>query len=182
MTRLTNNLGITFAHIKEIAGYPGYFASKDGVIYSTRKGALSELKPRIRNGYLRVNVRSGSGRKTSVTKPIHQLVLLAFTGEMPRHCNLTRHLNGDPFDNRLDNIRWGTHKENSADSLIHGTAACLKFGEKAPATKLSDEDVLNIEKMVLDGEKKLRVARKFNISAAHVRDIVNHRTRKYLWA
>jgi hypothetical protein len=33
-----------------------------------------------------------------------------------------RHLDGNPINNRLENLRWGTHKENKADAIKHGTA------------------------------------------------------------
>ncbi|PHM66709.1 HNH endonuclease signature motif containing protein [Xenorhabdus stockiae] len=182
MTESTLDSGDLHVLIKEIKGFPGYFASKEGEIFSLRTNQLKRLKTRIRHGYKRVNVRSGTGRKTVVTKPVHQLVLLAHKGDKPKECDLTRHLNGNPLDNRLENLRWGTHKENVLDSIRHGTAVCLSYGEKAVATKLSDDDVLKIEQRVLNGKSKLSVAREFGISASHVRSIVNHRTRRYLWA
>lgn len=51
---------------------------------------------------------------------VHRLVTLAFLGE-PGDGQEVRHLNGQPKDNRLENLRWGTKRENMADKLIHGT-------------------------------------------------------------
>jgi hypothetical protein len=31
------------------------------------------------------------------------------------------HYNGDPTDNRLENLRWDTRKANVADAIRHGT-------------------------------------------------------------
>jgi hypothetical protein len=31
-----------------------------------------------------------------------------------------RHLDGNPSNNRPDNLRWGTAKENAADMIRHG--------------------------------------------------------------
>jgi hypothetical protein len=31
-----------------------------------------------------------------------------------------RHLNGDPFDNRLENLAWGTARDNAEDRMRHG--------------------------------------------------------------
>lgn len=51
--------------------------------------------------------------------PAHRLVLEAFIGAAPEG-HETRHLNGDPSDNRLSNLAWGTSSENSQDTLAHG--------------------------------------------------------------
>ena len=48
-------------------------------------------------------------------------MLMAFVGPRPSTNHVTRHLNGDYQDNRLDNLAWGTPKENSSDKLQHGT-------------------------------------------------------------
>lgn len=45
---------------------------------------------------------------------IHRLVLDAFAGPRPEGMEC-RHLNGDPKDNRLRNLVWGTRAENMAD-------------------------------------------------------------------
>ena len=51
---------------------------------------------------------------------IHSLVLLAFRGE-PKTGEVVRHLNGNPRDNRLENLEYGTPKENSQDMVRHRT-------------------------------------------------------------
>jgi hypothetical protein len=51
---------------------------------------------------------------------VHRLVLEAFVGPCPPGME-TRHLNGDPSDNRLVNLAWGTPSENNLDRVKHGT-------------------------------------------------------------
>lgn len=34
---------------------------------------------------------------------------------------MCRHLNGNPYDNRLENLAWGTPSENMLDKVRHGT-------------------------------------------------------------
>lgn len=68
-------------------------------------------------GYLQVSLRD---RQTVKKRFIHRLVLSTFVGEAgPREeC---RHLNGDPTDNRLVNLQWGSKAENLRDKTRHGT-------------------------------------------------------------
>lgn len=51
---------------------------------------------------------------------VHRLVLAAFVGPCPDGME-TRHMNGDPADNRLENLRYGTPSENNLDRVRHGT-------------------------------------------------------------
>jgi hypothetical protein len=50
---------------------------------------------------------------------IHRLVLLAFVGPIPKGM-IVRHLNDIKTDNRLVNLRYGTHLENSFDIITNG--------------------------------------------------------------
>lgn len=70
-----------------------------------------------KGGYPHVRL---SVNKDSKTWPVHRLVLLAFVGPLPVG-QLTRHLNGTPSDNRLENLCYGTPLENVRDALRHGT-------------------------------------------------------------
>jgi hypothetical protein len=55
----------------------------------------------------------------SVARRVHTLVLAAFVGPRPAGM-VIRHLNGIESDNRLENLRYGTHSENSKDIVLHG--------------------------------------------------------------
>lgn len=75
------------------------------------------LRTPLSNGYLRATLDLGrSKRKWSV----HQLVCMAFHGEKPEWAHGVRHLNGDPLDNRPQNLAWGTSTENNRDTVRHG--------------------------------------------------------------
>jgi hypothetical protein len=50
------------------------------------------------------------------------MVLETFVGE-PTPNQQVRHLNGDKRNNCLDNLAWGTAKENAADRESHGNTA-----------------------------------------------------------
>ncbi|MBV9919268.1 MAG: NUMOD4 motif-containing HNH endonuclease [Pseudonocardia sp.] len=70
------------------------------------------------DGYLGVELRRGDGKRT--VRLVHCLVMEAFVGLKPAGM-LVRHLDGDPTDNRLVNLAYGTPSENQLDKVRHGT-------------------------------------------------------------
>lgn len=157
--------------MKEIPNYTGYYATTDGKIYSKRSGELIQLHGRMRKGYLRVNLISSSPKGKLVTEPIHKLVLETYIGKRPDGY-VCRHLNGNSTDNRLENLCWGTQKENIQDSIRHGTAACLRCGENAIAAKLKEKDVIKIRELYKEGYLQRDIASIFFISRRYVSEIV----------
>lgn len=51
---------------------------------------------------------------------VHRLVMAAFVGPCPDGMEVC-HNDGDPTNNRLENLRYGTSKDNAADQHRHGT-------------------------------------------------------------
>lgn len=87
---------------------------KDGRVLQIA-GRLKKLTV-DRKGYQIVGLtQDGKTRR----RYVHHLVLEAFVGlrERGQEC---RHLDGDPLNNRLDNLAWGTSSENTWDTLRHG--------------------------------------------------------------
>lgn len=115
---------------KDVPGYEGcYQVSNTGNVRSltrqielTRDGTHYKktiagrlLRPgRMTEGHLSVALGRGNSHC------VHKLVLLAFVGPRPEGLEC-RHLNGVPADNRLENLRWGTRRENILDAVSHGT-------------------------------------------------------------
>ena len=163
--------------MKQVDGYPGYFADEKGYIYSHRSGSLRRLSQRMHRGYYRVNIISELNSFRKMTVDVHTLVLLAFEGPRPKG-QVCRHLNGNPLDNRPSNLRWGTHKENMQDQLRHGTAACLRHGEESTASKLSLSEVMEIRKLYEQGYLQRQIADLFGVTQRHVSDIVRGQTWK----
>ncbi len=67
----------------------------------------------------------------------HKAVLEAFVGPRPQGMECC-HNNGDPFDNRLENLRWDTPRNNQLDRIKHGTS---NRGERCAAAKLTEAQV-----------------------------------------
>lgn len=88
-----------------------YCVSDDGVVFGLRG---RPLKPYVgdRAGHLRVDLKD--------RRPyVHQLVAEVFIGPCPDGQEV-RHLNGDPADNRVENLAYGTRSENLRDSVRLG--------------------------------------------------------------
>lgn len=117
---------------KEIAGSKQYAVSSLGRVRSK----FRILKQTIsKKGYCKVHVRMMDGRE--VTDTVHRLVLLTFVGK-PRQRHQCRHLDGNPQNNCLSNLRWGSVTENARDRKRHGTQA---GGETHWKAVLSDAQV-----------------------------------------
>lgn len=89
--------------------------------YVRKGGPLKNHAKDGHGGHHQVRIGGRSGR----WRTVHQLVLEAFVGPIPPGMEV-RHLNGDPTDNRLENLAYGTHSENMRDRLAHGTDPHLK--------------------------------------------------------
>jgi predicted XRE-type DNA-binding protein len=134
-----------------VKGCPDYKVSSDGKVWSKRKFKhWTELKSKPNHdGYLRVSVFDSRGRRRAGF--IHVLVLEAFVGKCPEGMEC-RHLNGVHADNRLENLRWGTHLKNMADQKRHGTHKIKAKGEANGYAKLTERLVKKIRKWYASGD------------------------------
>jgi hypothetical protein len=123
-----------------ITGFDGiYFVSNLGRIRrKNKRGKWAILKGSAAgNGYRKIIL---CDYERQDHRYIHHIVLEAFVGPRPKGCE-TCHGDGDRKNNRVDNLRWDTRKNNFADKLAHGTQA---WGETHPLRKLSAAEVIAI--------------------------------------
>lgn len=122
-----------------------------------------------RGGYLRVVICDGRGGRR--TASVHRLVLSAFRGSPPFDL-VARHRNGIRTDNRLSNLEWGTHSQNYADSVRHGTAVRL-MGERNGRSKLTDAQREEIRRLYsAGGVTQEALGRRFGVSSSAVFAVV----------
>lgn len=123
----------------EVPGYSGvYEVSDQGRVRSNRSGepVILRLSPSS-DGHLRVRLGAGRENRHSV----HRLVLFTFRGEAPPGTEGC-HNDGDPSNNRLENLRWDTRSNNAKDALRHGKSNVLRqVGVGHPLARFSDDDV-----------------------------------------
>jgi len=148
--------------LTQIPNFPDYYITKNGDVYSTKRKKLKKLKTHTRNGYLRVGFMKDG---ISTTHSVHRLVLETFVGECPTSM-ICRHLNGTRDNNQLDNLSWGTYKENMDDKLLHG-----RYG-----IKLTELDVIDIRVRYANGERPCDIKKEYNLSGAIVGNIISGKT------
>lgn len=153
---------------RPVFGYEGYYeVSNLGGIKSLHKG-----KVRIRSlgkdtdGYYQVDLyKNGDG--SGKVKKVHILVLEAFV--CPRPVGMMGlHNDGNPQNNHLTNLRWGTQSENEQDKKNHGTDGC---GSRNGSAKLGENDVIEIRRLLSLGVTQVNIASQFKITQAQVSQI-----------
>lgn len=157
---------------KTIPGYEGkYEVSSLGQIRSLRGGKYKNLRYWANwNRYLLVGL---SARKLAV----HRVVALAFLGPCPKGKECA-HLNGDRQDNRAENLRYVTRKENHAHKHLHGTA---QKGERGGRAILKNAQVEFIRREYSAGRmNQSELARHFGLSHGTIWSIVRRKTWTHL--
>jgi hypothetical protein len=132
--------------LKTIPEFPNYAITKDGRVWSKsreRKG-IGVFKTRFYQGrwlnpvnikdYLHVDLCS-DGKIFHAR--LNRLMLETYVGPCPAGMEAC-HNNGIRTDNRLENLRWDTHKANQQDMIKHGHTL---LGSKNPMTKLTADKV-----------------------------------------
>ncbi len=159
---------------RPISGFDGYEVSSLGRVRNwhrrgyKRSGQSAEpshlLAPmRNRKGYLTVHLWANGGK---FTRFVHRLVIDAFCGP-GQEGEVCRHLDGNPQNNRPENLMWGTPLENMADQERHGTRP---KGERVHGSRLSASDVSAIRALP-PATRSSDVARAYSVDPGTIRRI-----------
>jgi len=168
---------------RQIPGHPRYAINEHGVILSICRDAMGAdrewheartLCPtKDRRGYQRVALCRDSRRHPF---QVHTLVLMTFVGPCPDGLQC-RHLDGNPSNNHVLNLVWGTSLENQRDKILHGR---VNQGENNGHAKLTKDDVKIIRSRLANGELHETIANEFNVHAGTVSKIARRETWKHI--
>lgn len=154
---------------KEVDGFPAYRVSDAGEIETCwqwgafyagmeveKKWKQLPVKPNDK-GYMPVNLRDvgGKGRRTH----LHRLVAEAHVSPQPFENACVRHLDGNPRNNRAENLAWGTYLDNENDKLAHGT-----HRSRITNAKLTPEKMSTAKKMRAAGATTNAIAKAVGVS------------------
>jgi len=148
-------------------GKAKYKIYSDGRVHSFHTGKV--LRGYFdKNGYLCYHIGKA-----------HRLVLTHFE-RAPKAGEVCRHLDGNPKNNNLTNLKWGTIEENWQDSKDHNTA---KLREKHGRAKLTWKDVDSIRQSLANVpqgkqfQHEKQLAEKYKVSQS----LINKIKLKQIW-
>jgi hypothetical protein len=164
---------------RKISDFPNYRVGSDGSVWSCccigsrnrRTGSWRRLVTCPDSaGYPLATFRSAGVRRSI---RVHTLVLEAFVGPRPegQEC---RHLDGNPANCCLGNVRWGTHRENMEDRARHDRNP---RGARQGNAKLT-EDAARAILASTDRSRGwcTRLARQYGVSQSHISHIIRRKT------
>lgn len=165
-----------------IPGLPGYHITRDGKLYSrfhksghSMTNTYHLLHPTIRNsGYLGV-------QKKGKYFGIHRLVATVYIPN-PDNKPFVCHKNNIRTDNRVENLYWGTHKENMEQMIREGRSSkgsrnpmygVSRRGALNPNSKLTKSQRVEIRQRHKNGERICDLAEQYKVSRITIRRVVN---------
>lgn len=170
---------------KEISGFDGFYRiDESGQIWSCRKrcpglnrrsDVWRKMKTNGRNDdghpiiHLTLNGKMKEYR-------VHRLLLETFVGPPPKGM-MCRHLDSNPENNVLKNLKWGTNRENQLDR--RGTATDER-GEKNPAAKLKWWMIREMRQIYTSWERDLyrQLAKRYGVDPMTIEQVISGETWK----
>ena len=148
---------------KPIPSHPRYMVSNYGRVRGLRGTFIGNMTS---YGYVKVLLYENG---VSEERKVCQLVLELFGDPKPFEGAVTRHLDGNPVNDHIGNLTWGTHLENTDDRRAHGRDF---NGERNPSSKLTEVEVSEIRDMIDAGDiPQVEIAELFGVTKAMISHI-----------
>lgn len=107
---------------RPVAGFQGvYEVSSEGRVRSLPR--LDRAGRKVGDRLLAITAHPSGHQQVKLSRDgeyrqakVHRVVLIAFAGPPPEGCEVL-HTDGNPANNKIENLRWGTRSENLHDSV-----------------------------------------------------------------
>lgn len=131
-----------------------------------KEGCWDWKGPITKNGYPVMSCRPEIG-----TDRGHRASWLIYKGEISEGLHVCHHCDNRKCTNP-DHLWLGTHKQNNDDKMKKGrhvwTPPPIKFGSKNASSKLNEENVKEIKKMITAGYSNGFIAKKFGVTRSTI--------------
>ena len=156
-----------FGRVKSL---PKILYTGKGDEYITKNRILKQRKDK--NGYLCLEIYKNEKK---YGKKVHRLVLEAFNfvdDYKNLQCN---HINFEKDFNLLENLEWCSLKENIQHNINNNKHI---YGEKSVNSKLTEQEVIEIYKLIEKGLSNSKISKLFNVTSGNIHCIRNNQTWK----
>ena len=118
LSAIKNEKTINGLPCRQVPNFPKYYVSSNGKVFSFWRKEIKTLKTYFdKKGYECTTLCNAKENKSF---RIHRVVALTFL-ENSNNYPCVRHLDGNPRNNHVSNLAWGSYSDNEQDKLAHGT-------------------------------------------------------------
>lgn len=139
-----------------------YEVNINGEVRNKRTKRFTKSNP-DKDGYLKVVLYHDEKRRNYF---VHRLIAEAFILN-PENKPVVNHIDGNVKNNTLSNLEWATIKENVNHAYKMGLCKG-RPGNKHHNVKLTENDILEIKKLVKQKIPRKIIAKMFNIHKNHI--------------
>jgi hypothetical protein len=150
-----------------INGYEGrYEISNLGRIASIKNSERFFIKPNTSTNYAKISCAKRPHESSQKTLYVHRVVAQHFLGPRPEG-HVIRHLDGNRYNNAVNNLQYGLPCENVADTIKHKTHSGSNNGRA-----ILNETTVAAVRLLLEQKVSLsKIARSLNVSVSTIHAI-----------
>ena len=149
--------------------FKNYEGSSTGLVRNKKGKILNPLTSKISGNPYTIDLYDGSGKKSR--RSVGKFIIECFKGLTPNGLEVL-HNDGNNTNNNLENLRFGTSKENSEDSLKHGYVKKIRKSRDLKLTDGQVEEIREFQRVnIYEKGQDSYLSKIYNVSREHIRDI-----------